>query len=89
MEKNRLAAGRKDRAHRDVREAVGLAKEELQGPDLLKNKLLLFRNINGVNAWHVAAMRGSVEILRKLWYWHKQLQLEPEEIRNELLLLLL
>jgi len=43
------------------------AKEKLPSTDLIKNNLLLFRDVNGVNAWHLAAMRGSVEILDKLW----------------------
>jgi hypothetical protein len=38
-----------------------------------------------MNAWHLAAKTGSVEILGKLWVWAKKQQLEPEERRKELL----
>jgi hypothetical protein len=37
-------------------------------------------------AWHKAAKRGHVEVLKKLWDWAKELQLKPEKLRNELLL---
>jgi ankyrin repeat protein len=40
----------------------------------------------GNTAWHTAAGRGQVEILEKLRNWAKELQLKPEEIRNEELL---
>jgi ankyrin repeat protein len=33
----------------------------------------------------LAAADGHVEILQKLWEWGKELQLKPEELRNELL----
>ena len=33
-----------------------------------------------------AARNYEVEILEKLWDWAKELQLKPEELRNELLL---
>jgi hypothetical protein len=45
--------------------------------------------LHGVNAWHLAAMTGSVVILGKLLDWARELQLETEKFRNELLLLLL
>ena len=38
-------------------------------------------------AWQKAAERGHIELLEKLWDWAKELQLNPEELRNELLLL--
>ena len=37
-------------------------------------------------AWHEAAGSGQDEIIEKLWNWAKELQLKPEEIRNDLLL---
>jgi hypothetical protein len=48
--------------------------------------VLLSKNVFGNSAWHLAAERGQVDILEKLWYWAKNLQLKPEEIRNEVLL---
>jgi len=63
----------------------GWAKE-LLSPGWLKNKLLLYRDKKGVNAWHLAARKGNVEILSKLWGWAKELQIDPEELRNEILL---
>jgi len=38
-------------------------------------------------AWHKAPEWARGEILEKLWNWAKELQLKPEELRNELLLL--
>ena len=37
-------------------------------------------------AWQKAAERGHTELLEKLWDRAKELQLNPEELRNELLL---
>jgi ankyrin repeat protein len=37
-------------------------------------------------AWHMAAECGQVVILEKLWDFAKELQLKPEELRNEVLL---
>jgi len=34
-------------------------------------------------AWYIAAREGHVKVLEKLWYWAKELQLKPEELRNE------
>ena len=61
------------------------AKEELKSTDVIKNKLLLSRDVNGVNAWHLAPMRGNVEILDKVWGWAKGLYLKPEMLRYDLL----
>jgi hypothetical protein len=36
-------------------------------------------------SWHMTAETGQVEILEKLWEWAKELQLKPEELRNEVL----
>ena len=44
------------------------------------------KNIYGNTDWNEATRRCQVEILQKLWDWAKELQLKPEEIRNELLL---
>ena len=38
----------------------------------------------GQTTWHMTAKRGHVKILEKLWDWAKNLQLKPEELRNEL-----
>jgi hypothetical protein len=37
-------------------------------------------------AWHKAALIVQVETLEKLWDCAKNLQLKPEELRNDLLL---
>ena len=37
-------------------------------------------------AWHKAPEWARGEILEKLWNWAKELQLKPEELRNELFL---
>jgi hypothetical protein len=38
-------------------------------------------------AWHMAAEDSQVVILEKLWDFAKELQLKPDELRNEVLLL--
>jgi len=47
--------------------------------------LLSKDNLNNT-AWHMAAKWGKFQVLEKLWEWAKELQLQPEELRNELLL---
>jgi CO/xanthine dehydrogenase Mo-binding subunit len=37
-------------------------------------------------AWHQAAEEGNFEVFMKLWNWTSELQLKPEELRNEVLL---
>jgi len=37
-------------------------------------------------AWHKAAGRSRLDFLEKLWDCAKELQLNPKELRNELLL---
>ena len=44
------------------------------------------KNKSKETAWHKAANRGHVEILNILRDWAKELQLKPEELRNEVLL---
>jgi hypothetical protein len=39
----------------------------------------------GLTAWNKAAEKGRFEVLEKLWNWAKDVQLKPEELRNELL----
>ena len=34
-------------------------------------------------AWHMAADNGHLEVLEKLWDWAKELQLKPEELRDD------
>jgi ankyrin repeat protein len=47
--------------------------------------VLLARNRFGYTAWHVAAERGNVEVLEKLWEWVKN-ELDPDVCINDLLL---
>jgi ferredoxin-fold anticodon binding domain-containing protein len=49
------------------------------------NKLLLARNNRKRTAWHMAAERGKVEILDKLWEWAKEV-LKRDDMNNNLLL---
>jgi len=44
---------------------------------------LLSRGSLKYTAWHMAAGTGHVEILQKVWDWAKELQLKPEELRND------
>jgi len=37
----------------------------------------------GQTACHMAAGEGHVEVLEKLWNLAKEVQLNPEELRNE------
>jgi len=48
--------------------------------------MLLFRNHCKESAWHKAAERGNVAVLKNLWNWAKKMQVKPEELRNELCL---
>jgi len=36
-------------------------------------------------AWHRAACRSHIELLEKLWELAKEINLKPEELRNEML----
>jgi hypothetical protein len=49
--------------------------------------VLLSKNNYNETAWHKAAKYGKVEVFEKLWDWAKELQLKPNELRNEVLLL--
>jgi ankyrin repeat protein len=44
--------------------------------------VFLLKDKSGQTACHMAAERGNVEVLEKLWDWAKELQLNPEELRN-------
>jgi hypothetical protein len=35
----------------------------------IKNKLLLSTNIKGNTAWHMAAGKGELDRLQKIWNW--------------------
>jgi hypothetical protein len=48
--------------------------------------VLLPKNNYKETLWHNATESGHVEILEKLWNWDKELQLKPQEVRNEVLL---
>jgi hypothetical protein len=47
--------------------------------------MLFSKGIYEQTAWHKAAISGDIEVLERLWNWAKELQLKPEELRNELL----
>ena len=48
--------------------------------------MLLSKDNYNRTAWHNTIKRGQVEVLKKLWDLAKELQLKPEELRNEVLL---
>ena len=48
--------------------------------------MCLSKDNNDQTAWHIAATEGHVAVLEKLWDWAKNLQLKPDELRNEVLL---
>jgi len=48
--------------------------------------VLLSKSYFNQTAWFTAAGSGNVELIKKLWDWAKELQLKPEELRNEMLL---
>jgi len=48
--------------------------------------VLLSKDNSSETAWHKTAESGYVEVLKKLRYWAKEVQLKPEELRNEVLL---
>jgi len=52
----------------------------------VKNKLLLGQYWNGRTVWHMAAERGSVELIDKLWVWAKEKLPDPNLLKNKLLL---
>ena len=58
------------------------AKEKLQKSNV---KLLLVKDEMEETAWHVAAKRGNIKVLQKLWDWAEE-ELNPEELSNKLLL---
>ena len=37
--------------------------------------------------WHMAAESGHIEVLEEVWYWAKELQVNPEELKNQVWLL--
>jgi len=47
--------------------------------------LLLGTDSKGNTAWHLAAKRGDLEKLKKVWEWAEE-KLTTEEINNKLLL---
>jgi ankyrin repeat protein len=49
---------------------------------MLKNKLLLSRDLHGVNILQLAAMTGNVETLDQLWGWAKELQLSTIQLNK-------
>jgi len=45
----------------------------------------LLKDNSGQTTWHKAALRGDVEVLKKLWDWAKELYQKSVDLRNELL----
>ena len=41
----------------------------------------------GQTPWHKAPGSGNVETLRKVWCWAKEIQINPEELRNDVFFL--
>jgi hypothetical protein len=44
----------------------------------------LSKNESGKEAWLVAARESHVKLLQKLWHFAKELQLNPQDLRNEM-----
>jgi ankyrin repeat protein len=67
---------------------IGILLDSLKSGKSLSavTKLLLAKDHKGKTAWQLAAEEGHFEVLTKLWYWMKELQLKPKEIRKEVLL---
>jgi len=42
--------------------------------------LLLAKEMNGHFAWHQAALGGSLEALKSIWIWAKELELNTDEL---------
>jgi ankyrin repeat protein len=47
--------------------------------------MLLRANLEGRNAWHLAAYSGEQYVMQKIWDWAEE-KLTTEEKRNEMLL---
>jgi hypothetical protein len=47
--------------------------------------MLLRTDHEGRTAWHLAAYRGKLDVMKKMWGWAKE-RLTTEEIKNEVLL---
>ena len=58
---------------------------ELNQVDLRK-RWLLTRSKRGENAWNMAAVGNHEAVLNKLWVWAKEVKLNRNELKNELLL---
>jgi ankyrin repeat protein len=67
---------------------VGFLIDSLKSRESLSavKKLLLAKDHQGQTAWHKATVRCHVEVLQKLCDVAKELQLKPQEMRNEVLL---
>jgi len=63
---------------------MGGAKENITTEEIY-NKLLLATDNEGKTVWQLAAGRGNIELLQKLWECAKE-NLTTEEINNKLLL---
>jgi len=65
---------------------IGIYKSDAgESPKKKTNKLLLAQDNHTKATWLVAAQRGKVEVLGKLWEWAKEF-LTPQDISNNLFL---
>jgi len=55
-------------------------------PDEIKNILFLEEHQDGKFAWHLAARRGNLEVLNKLWGWAEKIQIKANDLRSAMLL---
>ena len=62
---------------------MGLGSRNAAKPDALKNEVWLSTDSSEQMAWHMAAGEGHVKILEKLWDWAKEMQLKPEQLRDD------
>jgi ankyrin repeat protein len=48
--------------------------------------MFLLKDNSNRTTLQIAAIKGHIEVLEKMWEWAKDMQLNPDEIRNEVLL---
>ena len=61
-----------------------MVKERLTAEEI-KNEMLLRTDHEGKNAWDIAAYRGRLDVMQKIWEWAQE-RLTTEEIKNVMLL---
>jgi hypothetical protein len=69
----------------NIRETVGLGQRTAVKARGVKKWGVVVHRQKWKTAWHKAAESGQLEVLEKLWSWIKNLQLGPEDLRNEVL----